>query len=406
MRLLRLSVLVILCAFGVGCANLNSVYRDFNVSQGSGAFIDIKQRGVYVIKKVTPQGEVIICAEPSPDALSAYAAELAAKVQLPNGIGGELSGAFKENAQFTGLRTQSIQLLRDSQFRICEAYMNGAITELQYDLLARRYQKQTVALLAIEQLTGAVRAPSVIVNTDGLAEAAKDISDMQKEIAAKDKDISDLQAKNAVSGISDADKAKFDADIKTLQSDKAAIVKKMEKAKQDLSSGSASPASSSIGVPAQKSDQNMQAVAKTVWKIVKSITKTDDFLQLCFYYAQKDYAKLSENGKRLQTTCVEAFEFDQKLGQLKLKAMESALSIVIGSSMTDAQKLEEMQKLFNQQDSSTTVTGQKPSPASVDTVTKGKAVQHSVDTVDKRNSGQRRPVRSSGWSLPTLKMEK
>ena len=139
MSLRRLPVLIILCAVVAGCANINSVHRELRVSEGSGALIDIKQRGIFVSKRQTPNGEVIVCAEPSPDSLSAYAAELAAKAELPSGVAAQLSGAFQESASFTGLRTQSIQLLRDSQYRICQAYMNGAITSNQYDLLARRY---------------------------------------------------------------------------------------------------------------------------------------------------------------------------------------------------------------------------------------------------------------------------
>ena len=176
MGILRTTALVVLGAITIGCANFNSVHRELTVSEGVGALIDIKQRAIFVLKKATPSGDVIVCAEPSPDSLSAYAAEIAAKAELPNGVAAQLSGAFQESASFTGLRTQSIQLLRDSQYRICEAYMNGAISTSQYDLLARRYQKQTVALLAIEQLTGAFRSPSVTVNTIGSAEAARSIS--------------------------------------------------------------------------------------------------------------------------------------------------------------------------------------------------------------------------------------
>ena len=151
-----------------GCANWSSVYRDFSVDDGTGAMVDIKQRAVIASthKVTTKKGEeeittskVIVCAEPSPDSLSAYAAELSAEASIPDKAALQLAGALQESASFVGLRTQSIQLLRDSMYRLCEGYMSGALDRAQYEILVRRYQKYMVALLGIEQLTGVVRAP-------------------------------------------------------------------------------------------------------------------------------------------------------------------------------------------------------------------------------------------------------
>lgn len=62
--------------------------------------------------------------------------------------------------------TQSIQLLRDSYFRLCEAYMNDAITAADYDIQMRRYQQYMIALLSIESLTRTVKAPQIILTND------------------------------------------------------------------------------------------------------------------------------------------------------------------------------------------------------------------------------------------------
>jgi hypothetical protein len=56
-----------------------------------------------------------------------------------------------------GLRTPTIQLLRDGMYRLCEAYMNGAIDRSRYTVLINRYQQMMIGLVAIEQLTGVVR---------------------------------------------------------------------------------------------------------------------------------------------------------------------------------------------------------------------------------------------------------
>lgn len=252
-----------------GCANLNSVHRDLKIDEGTGALIDIKQRAILVSKRgQSPNSNVVVCAEPSPDALSAYAAELAAKADLPQKAAMQLSGAVQESAAFTGLRTQSIQLLRDSLYRVCEAYMNGALNQSQYDLLARRYQKHTVALLAIEQLTGAIRVPSVTLNTNGSAEAARSISEMRTESSNIDKSIADLEKKKGEQSTSEDEKKVIDERIKSLRGDKEAVNRGIENARGTVVSGTAAATISNIGLPTQRGDQHIQAVTSAVQDIV------------------------------------------------------------------------------------------------------------------------------------------
>ena len=69
-----------------------------------------------------------------------------------------------------GLRTQSIQLLRDAMYRICEAYWNDALDSESLIAMHRRFQNLMTGLLAIEQLTGAVR-PEPIILRPGSAQA-------------------------------------------------------------------------------------------------------------------------------------------------------------------------------------------------------------------------------------------
>ena len=138
--------LSVLFCYLAGCGNSHSVYRDFDVDDGSGAMVDIKQRAVIASKsKTTKEGitkeKTIVCAEPSPDALSAYAAEIAGEGSVPENVKAAFSAAFQENSAFVGLRTQSIQLLRDSLYRLCEGYMSGALDKPHYQALFRRYQK-------------------------------------------------------------------------------------------------------------------------------------------------------------------------------------------------------------------------------------------------------------------------
>ena len=70
--------------------------------------------------------ETRVCAEASPDALSAYAAELAAKADSGK-IGAELVAALQEGSSYVGMRTPTIQSLRGASYRLCESYLNNAI---------------------------------------------------------------------------------------------------------------------------------------------------------------------------------------------------------------------------------------------------------------------------------------
>ena len=78
-------------------------------------------------------GAAMVCAEPSPDALSSFASSISGSAAVTGEGSGSLASALSEAAGSIGLRTQSITLMRDALYRVCEAYYNGAIsiTELQ-----------------------------------------------------------------------------------------------------------------------------------------------------------------------------------------------------------------------------------------------------------------------------------
>ena len=61
------------------------------------------------------------------------------------------------------MRTQTIQLLRDGLYRACEAYMNGAIDQHQYNVILINADKLMITLLAIDGIAGThVVAPVTI----------------------------------------------------------------------------------------------------------------------------------------------------------------------------------------------------------------------------------------------------
>lgn len=140
------------------------IFKTVDVDQGHGYSIDAQQRLILVTAKGGPNKDRrIVCAEPSPDALTAQAAAIAAQGGTPTvGIG--FGGGSSEAAASIGLRTQTIQLLRDGYYRLCEAHMNGLLSKEQYNLAFVSIDELMVTALAIDAIAGAPRAPAVAIS--------------------------------------------------------------------------------------------------------------------------------------------------------------------------------------------------------------------------------------------------
>ncbi len=140
----------------MGCSSY--IFRTFDVDSGENLSIDARQRVVLV----THQGgktrdRTVVCAEPSPDVLTARAASGSASgaATLPTAAGGgteqssfsgSVAGASSEAAASIAMRSKTIQLLRDGLFRACEAYMNGGIDQHQYNVVLLNIHKLMITL--------------------------------------------------------------------------------------------------------------------------------------------------------------------------------------------------------------------------------------------------------------------
>ncbi len=159
-------LLAVLCGI-VGCANLETISRSTSVPTGTGGkavHLDAQQR--LVVFTATRY-----CAEPSPDALAAYAAALGFSAPKLPSKALAASGALNSVAGSIGLRTQSITLMRDTLYRICEERLNNTLSDEQVAVLMSRSQDLTAVILATEQLTGSVAAPAVMLTTGGSSSA-------------------------------------------------------------------------------------------------------------------------------------------------------------------------------------------------------------------------------------------
>ena len=161
-----MSSLVILSA----CANLNTIDRWTSLptskdSSGRAVHLDIQQR----LLLVNEFGRY--CSEPSPDALAAYAAAIGVGSSDPTSAT-SAAASGQSSAASIGLRTQSITLMRDALFRMCEAFANDAVGPAQIAALLSRSQDLTAVILAVEQLTGAVAANQTTLVSSTGADAA------------------------------------------------------------------------------------------------------------------------------------------------------------------------------------------------------------------------------------------
>ena len=281
-----------------------------NGSAPAGVFIDAEQRAV-LSNQHQDKDFRIVCAEPAPDALSAIAAQAGVSVSdISNAVSAE--GGVSEAAANIGLRTQTIQTLRDGFYRVCEAYMNG-LSQEQYSIMLRRFQTNMIALLAIEQLTGSVKGGDAVVSASAgsgmnyreqylqrAAVASAEQTRLGNEIASVDEEIIVLEGvQDQCFGAPDAAGCSGDEverrgrEISDLRSRKRALSNAQssaaatEQTSNRLAETAPSAADSSAGGvtgswPATPGYPPSYAVAEAVRDITMAIVQNDYGVQLCF----------------------------------------------------------------------------------------------------------------------------
>ncbi|MCX7290341.1 hypothetical protein [Janthinobacterium sp.] len=220
------TVLLLLSA----CANLHTINRTTELPlNGKAIHLDAPQRLVYA----DALGHT--CAEPTPDALQAYISAAGAGVNSGQNAA-SISTALSANATSVGLHSQSITLMREHLFRICEYAQNKSINAADTMLLMERSQDLTMGVLAIEQLTGAVVARQTALTGQGQSAASAGVLATQAQLdkaeerlAEREGDLDDVrdariaqasaseQAQQALLDAAKADPKKTAAEIKTLQ---------------------------------------------------------------------------------------------------------------------------------------------------------------------------------------------
>jgi len=131
---------VLTLALFTGCASFTSPARKHELDSSKPYWIDYDayRRGALFIPVSTAHGKTVrTCAEPPPD----VAMQLIDKFTAKGGTGeisAEASAEISQNALQLAQRTQVIQFLRESLFRLCEISLN---TQLTSDRVAELYDK-------------------------------------------------------------------------------------------------------------------------------------------------------------------------------------------------------------------------------------------------------------------------
>ncbi len=197
------AVLLIFSAFLLsGCTwgNWNSIHRTPNITDGTSQIVDAKQRFVltYKVPSNDPHGvaRYISCAEPSPDVFSVFAAsgELSVNAGTEGG-----SGSFVSSETGASLlnRTPIIQAQRDIYFRLCEAYANGAIDEIDLMIGQRHNQTSLVGMLAIEEMNALAKSPPVVIGGSASATSASGLRELSTQIERLTTEVQEIEEKKA-----------------------------------------------------------------------------------------------------------------------------------------------------------------------------------------------------------------
>lgn len=343
------------------CANLHTIHRTTDLPlNGKAIHLDAPQRLVYA----DALGHT--CAEPTPDALQAYISAAGAGVNSGQNAA-SISTALSANATSVGLHSQSITLMWEHLFRICEYAQNKSINAADTMLLMERSQDLTMGVLAIEQLTGAVVPRQTALTGQGQAAASAGVLATQAQLdkaeerlAEREGDLDDVrdariaqasaseQALKALQDAAKADPKKTAAEIKTLQdaassaqlklaqldarltaaqqavdkaeSERAALEKKLDAAVADSSASTAGTAQFSGGRGRSNvSPATARHVARASVEIVKAVLEKGHMTDNCinFMSAIREHEPVRNDAPFLAMTelCTKVFDAAIKKNQ-------------------------------------------------------------------------------------------
>lgn len=163
-----------------------AIHQEANIGGADTLSLDARQRLFLVGERVTKDkyhriaSKPVRCAEPSPDSLVATQTILSASANAQN-IGADKAGGSAalaartaESAGSIGYRDSSIQMLRDAYFRLCEAYMNGVLSDREYAHMVENADTYLAVSSAIQIIGANPAAPAVAISATSGTTSATD----------------------------------------------------------------------------------------------------------------------------------------------------------------------------------------------------------------------------------------
>jgi len=147
---IRLVALLAMAGLWTGCASFTSPAREHVLDDGKTYWFDYEatRRGAVLVPR-HERKNVAICAEPSPDAALSIVDKFRADVGTGKiTVGGE-ANVEQQVIQLAG-RTQTLMLLRESLYRLCELSLNFNLKDEEVVAL---YKNVTDALLKMATAT-------------------------------------------------------------------------------------------------------------------------------------------------------------------------------------------------------------------------------------------------------------
>jgi hypothetical protein len=345
-KIFQLICLGVVVAVLAGCGNLQRQSRTFNTDGNSGITVDASQRAIYSVNKTFGDGKQwrAFCAEPSPDALSALVSSFGLDASV--GAAGVskalgLTGSAQDSTASIGLRTQTIQLLRDAMYRLCEGYASGALNDVSFARLQRRYQHVMLSLLAIEQLTGPVVAQQAALSGSAsagmgqaLGEITKLVADQTAVVSQLERDLKEAKADAAKADATDQVKKKA-KDLENQLSDAKSVASKLEEkfsSSQRLftqASGQALFAASQSSGGAGTS--TIALVAQKIESIVKHVVDADYTKDVCLDTLLSPGSDAIVGAKTFEIVvqfCAKAYKLDAKEAEALASAAKERSQII------------------------------------------------------------------------------
>lgn len=170
MRLRSLSLPAVIL-LTTGCAYLSPPAEnpiiEHHARERVNAFAVVPARRVVLVKAETrhPDSPLVVCGEAPADVTdniaSTFAASLAAAATKGNEISAGISRSLETFGQLLFKRSQGLQLFRDQSYYLCQARMNGFMSDEQYRRELARAFDSVLPLIDQEiKTTGAAQAPA------------------------------------------------------------------------------------------------------------------------------------------------------------------------------------------------------------------------------------------------------